>query len=337
MESILISIIVPAYNIRNYIGRCLDSLLHQVYKTIEIIVVNDGSTDGTGQIIDHYAAIDQRIVPLHKENGGVSSARLAGIEKATGTYIGFVDGDDYIEPEMFERLLKNAIKYNADISHCGYQMVFPNRIEYYYNTGRIVQQDRITGLKDLLMGLFIEPGLWNKLYRKNLFYNLLHDAIMPKDIKINEDILMNYWLFKEANSAVYEDFCPYHYIIRRGSAATSRLNESKLKDPVRVMRIILKDSEDIPEVYRIAEERLTKQLIGIAVLSASGQVDLIKTFRKDIRLELRKKLPVILGNVYMSKTVKVKAVWAVISPSSYRCVHNIYIKVTGLDKKYSID
>ena len=134
MESVLISIIVPAYNIENYIGRCLDSLLHQVYEKLEIVVVNDGSIDDTGRIIDQYADMDQRIVPLHKANGGVFSARLAGIEKATGEYIGFVDGDDYIEPEMFGRLLKNAMKYNTDISHCGYQMVFPDRIDYYYNT-----------------------------------------------------------------------------------------------------------------------------------------------------------------------------------------------------------
>ena len=121
----------------NYIGRCLDSILAQTHKRIEIIIVDDGSTDGTGIIIDQYASIDQRIIPIHKENGGVTSARIDGIKKASGEYLGFVDGDDYIEPEMFEKLLDNAIKYDADISHCGYQMVFPGRVEYYYNTGRI--------------------------------------------------------------------------------------------------------------------------------------------------------------------------------------------------------
>ena len=164
MSSVLISIIVPAYNIESHIGRCLDSILAQTHKRIEIIIVDDGSTDGTGIIIDQYASIDQRIIPIHKENGGVTSARIDGIKKASGEYLGFVDGDDYIEPEMFEKLLDNAIKYDADISHCGYQMVFPGRVEYYYNTGRIVQQDKIAGLKDLLSGSFIEPGLWNKLY-----------------------------------------------------------------------------------------------------------------------------------------------------------------------------
>lgn len=337
MCSVLISIIVPAYNIEPYIGRCLDSILAQQYKAIEIIVVDDGSTDGTGKIIDRYASIDQRVISVHKENGGVTSARIEGIKKATGEYLGFVDGDDYIEPEMFEKLLDNAIKYCSDISHCGYQMVFPNRVEYYYNTGRIVQQDKITGLKDLLSGSFVEPGLWNKLYHKKLFHTLLHDNVMPMDIKINEDILMNYWLFKAADSAVFEDFCPYHYILRKGSAATSILSEHKLKDPVRVMRIIQQDSMNIREVNRIVEERLTRQLIGISILSVRKQGELIKPFRKEIRNELRKKLVSILSNSYMSKSVKVRAVWVSLFPDSYRWLHTLYARITGLEKKYSIE
>lgn len=337
MSSVLISIIVPAYNIEPYISRCLDSILVQQYKTIEIIVVDDGSTDGTGIIIDRYASIDQRVIPIHKENGGVTSARIEGIKRATGDYLGFVDGDDYIEPEMFERLLDNAIKYCSDISHCGYQMVFPSRVEYYYNTGQIVQQDKVTGLKDLLSGSFVEPGLWNKLYHKKLFHTLLHENVMPMDIKINEDILMNYWLFKAADSAVYEDFCPYHYILRKGSAATSTLNEHKLKDPVRVMRIIQQDSVDIPEVNSIVEERLIRQLIGISILSVEKQGELIRAFRNEIRNELRKKLKSVLLNSYMSKSVKVRAVWVALFPDNYRWLHTLYTRLTGLDKKYSIE
>lgn len=337
MSSVLISIIVPAYNIESHIGRCLDSILAQTHKRIEIIIVDDGSTDGTGIIIDQYASIDQRIIPIHKENGGVTSARIDGIKKASGEYLGFVDGDDYIEPEMFEKLLDNAIKYDADISHCGYQMVFPGRVEYYYNTGRIVQQDKIAGLKDLLSGSFIEPGLWNKLYHKKLFYTLLYENVMPMDIRINEDVLMNYWLFKAADSAVYEDFCPYHYILRKDSAATSILNEHKLKDPVRVMRIIQQDSKDIPEVKEVVEERLTRQLIAISILSVKKQGELIRPFRKKIRNELRTKLKLILSNSYMSKSVKIRAGWVVLFPDSYCWFHTLYAKITGLDKKYKIE
>ena len=157
------------------------------------------------------------------------------------------------------------------------------------------------------------------------------------DIRINEDVLMNYWLFKAADSAVYEDFCPYHYILRKDSAATSILNEHKLKDPVRVMRIIQQDSKDIPEVKEVVEERLTRQLIAISILSVKKQGELIRHFRKEIRNELRTKLKLILSNSYMSKSVKIRAGWVVLFPDSYCWFHTLYAKITGLDKKYKIE
>lgn len=337
MDNVLISIIVPAYNIEAYIGRCLDSILEQQHQKLEVIVVDDGSVDRTGQIADSYTQKDQRVISIHKENGGVSSARLAGLERASGEYIGFIDGDDYIEPDMYARLLHNALKYHADISHCGYQMVFPDHVDYYYNTGRIVEQDKITGLKDLLSGVFVEPSLGNKLYHRRLLYNVFNDSIIPKDIKNNEDVLMNYCFFKSAHLSVYEDFCPYHYILRKGSAATSRLNENKLKDPIRVTKIILQDCANLPEVFRIAEERLITQMVNISALSATEQSDLIKPYRKETRTELRNKLISALSKPYIGKRTKIKAVWVSIFPASYRWVHTMYAKITGLDRKYSIE
>ena len=103
----MISIIIPAYNIQDYLGATLDSVLAQTYENLEIIVVNDGSRDNTADVIDSYAARDRRIKAIHKENGGVTSARLRGVAEATGAYIGFVDGDDYIEPQMYARLMEN--------------------------------------------------------------------------------------------------------------------------------------------------------------------------------------------------------------------------------------
>ena len=146
----LLSIIIPAYNIESYIGRCLDSLLNQTYEDLEIIVVDDGSTDNTLSIIKEYCNKDDRITVIHKENEGVSVARLTGMKKAKGEYVGFVDGDDIVEQDMFEFLMNNAKKYNADISHCGYVMDFPDgHSDYYYNTGKIIVQNNQRGLKDL--------------------------------------------------------------------------------------------------------------------------------------------------------------------------------------------
>lgn len=207
--------------------------------------MNDGSEDSSWQVMQQLASEDERIVIINKENGGVTSARIEGVKVATGEYIGFVDGDDEIEANMYEFLLGNALKYGADISHCGYQMIFDDgRVNYFHNTGCLVQQDRITGLKDLLDGSRVEPGLCNKLFHKTLFHSLLHEELMPNDIKINEDLLMNYYLFNRANKSVYEDKCLYHYMVRMSSASRQKMNRNKIFDPIRVKKIILKECMD---------------------------------------------------------------------------------------------
>lgn len=236
-----ISIIVPAYNVALYIERCLDSILSQTYKNLEIIVVNDGSTDNTKDILDDYSQKNERIKVIHKDNGGVTSARLKGLELSTGDYIGFVDGDDTIDEDMYELLISNALKYDADISHCGYKMIFDDgRIHYFHNTKSVISQDKRKGIKDLLDGIVVEPGLWNKLYKKELFNDLEIDT----SIKINEDLLMNYYLFKNSNISVFDDQCKYNYLVRYASVSRQKLNLNKIYDPIKVKEIILNDCDE---------------------------------------------------------------------------------------------
>lgn len=240
-----ISVIVPVYNIAAELKRCIDSILAQTYSNIEIIAIDDGSSDESGFILDEYENNYPNIHVFHKKNGGVTSARLRGIEEATGVWIGFVDGDDEIEPDMYERLIRNATRYKADISHCGYQMIFNDgRIHYFHNTGHIVEQDSTAALRELLSGAMIEPGLCNKLYRKTLFTGLFRNNTIPNDIKINEDLLMNYYLFSGVDKAVFEDWCPYHYIVRNDSASRVKLNHHRIYDPIRVKKMILKSVPD---------------------------------------------------------------------------------------------
>ena len=239
MQNELISIIVPVFNLENELPRCLDSILAQSYQNIEVVVVDDGSSDNSADVMRQYAEKDSRIKPVFQENGGATSARLHGVREASGQWIGFVDGDDEIEPDMYERLLKNAVAYHADISHCGYQMCFVDgRIHYFHNTSLLAQQDKITALKELLSGSKIEPGLCNKLFHKTLLHSLLHGEAVPLDIKINEDLLMNYRLFSAAEQTVFEDWCPYHYIVRSASASRAKLNPHKIYDPIKVKEII---------------------------------------------------------------------------------------------------
>lgn len=237
MDEKLVSVIIPAYNIEDYIGRCLDSIISQTYKNLEIIVVDDGSRDHTGEILDNYAKKDRRIKVIHKENGGVSSARNKGIEAAEGDYIGFIDGDDLIESEMYKTLVDLLEEENADIAHCGYQMVFPDRIDYYHNTGKKKIQTTEEGLKDLLSGEMIEPGLVNKIYKKELIKNCRLD----ETVKINEDLLMNYQLFKLSQKSVYYDITPYSYMIRSSSATGANSLITKREDALRVLNQIKDD------------------------------------------------------------------------------------------------
>src|SRR5690625_1367019 len=118
-----ISIIVPVYNLEDYLHKCIDSILAQTFTNFELILVNDGSTDRSSEICEEYASIDHRIRVIHKKNGGVASSRNAGLEVAKGEYIGFVDNDDYINEYMFETLYNNARTYSSDILFCDYLYV----------------------------------------------------------------------------------------------------------------------------------------------------------------------------------------------------------------------
>ena len=332
----LISVIIPAYNLEDCVAGTLDSVLAQTYRNLQIIVVNDGSKDATGSILDEYARRDSRIRVIHKENGGVTGARLRGLTEAKGTYIGFVDGDDYIEPQMFEHLMENMKAHGADISHCGYQMVFPNgRIDYYYNTGKLSLQEGRQGCTDVLDGSFVEPGLWNKLYRRELFEGL--QEWMDTSIRINEDLLMNFYLFRKAKLCVFEDVCPYHYVLRRGSAAVSRVNEHKLKDPLRVQHLLEQETAQVPEWNKIVQRRLIYQLVCSGTIALGDQKKLIKPFRKEARKELRRRLlKTLKGNACGGK-LKLMALWVAIWPASYCWVHRVYAKCTGVDKKYAVE
>lgn len=327
--AVLISIIIPAYNLEKYIRRTVESVLAQTYREIEVIVVDDGSTDMTGAILDEISGNDQRVRVIHKENGGVSRARLCGIENARGEYIGFVDGDDTVEPDMFERLYNNAAEYNADISHCGYKKIYADgRTENFYATGRLIRQDKAKGLYDLLEGSYIEPGLCNKLFHKSLFHSLLHadgeKSIMDFSVKNNEDLLMNYCLFSQAELSVYEDFCPYNYIVRENSASKGKINTHQLLDPIKAARIIFNDIKSEEKLIGISAQLYAVKLIYAATCFAKD--DAVKPARKEALKELRSFIPELLKIRGCSSTVKIKASWAAFFPRSYNFVHKIYLK-----------
>ena len=243
-----ISVLVPAYNVALWLPSCLDSILAQTYQNLEIIVVNDGSTDNTGTILDSYAKKNGRIVAIHQKNAGLVAARETGIAHATGDYVTFVDGDDTIAPDMYEHLMANALKYKADISHCGMDFVFPDgHIEPHYGTGRLLVQDNIEGLRELLIGELVEPSLCTKLYARYLVTN----SCLDKSVLNNEDLLRNFTLFSRANRIVFEDFCGYQYFQRPGSMSKDSSKAlQNLKHILRARKLIVDNSSE--ELYPYA-------------------------------------------------------------------------------------
>lgn len=326
-----ISIIVPAYNIEPYLGRCLDSLLAQSHPELEIIVTDDGSTDGTGALLDWYAAEHPQIIAIHQPNGGVTSARLAALKQATGDYIGFVDGDDLVEHEMFQTLIDDAEQYGADIAHCGYQMVFPNgRIDRYYGTGRVVEQDSETGVLDLIRGDFVEPGLWNKLYRRELIEHFLAEGRMDWTVRINEDLLMNFLLFSLAKKAVFHDICPYHYMLRKGSASSAKVQAYKLLDPQRVMQRIYEETKGREQLHQAAYVRYVRVLLGNSAQSTYSEIS------RQAHIELKQ-----LTGEKEYKQLSRKERYMVLGASKllplYRLVRWFYDRVTGNYRKYDVE
>lgn len=324
----LISVIIPAYNVGPYLENCLDSVLTQTYSNLEILLVDDGSTDETSGIADDFQEkYPKRIRVFHTENRGVTRARFEGIRAARGDWIGFVDGDDETEPDMYERLYKNAIQYNADISHCGHKTIVNGgkRIHEFYNTGRIAVQDRKDGLRDLLNGVF-EPSIWNKIYRRTIIETLLREDVIDPSLSYYEDLLMNYYLFGLAEITVFEDFIGYHYMARADSVTRKGFNDKKVLDPVRVSKQIL---DDVSNDYKTETERN----YIIACMYAYAALCKHKRASKQ-KQELRKILEIKRENWrLLRRNDRIKLSLLMISPELYNLFYMFYEKY-GQKKKY---
>lgn len=214
----LISVIVPVYNVENYLGKCVETIISQTYSELEIILVDDGSTDSSGSLCDKYSELDGRIKVIHKENGGLSSARNAGIEMATGKYVGFIDSDDYIDERMFELLYNSIIINNSDICICNYSWVDEN--------GKVINTTSLTD--NLIMGeesfanaLLDDMASWviacNKLYLKTIF-----DDIKYPVGKVNEDSFVIHYVLGKCNKIATVKESLYFYLQRNGSITKSK-------------------------------------------------------------------------------------------------------------------
>lgn len=219
-----ISIIVPVYKVEEYLPRCIDSILAQTFTDFELILVDDGSPDNCGKICDEYAQKDDRIVVIHKNNGGLSDARNAGIDVATGEYIGFIDSDDWIDPNMYYVLHNNAIKNMADISECLFMQCSDNIVVKQPN--KIIE--KVFSKENAIIELYNNDNygsiiVCNKLFKKELF-----DILKFPVGRINEDQFVTPKLFYHSNCVVFCNYIGYYYFRRQSSIMNSEFSAKRL-------------------------------------------------------------------------------------------------------------
>lgn len=215
--SALISVIVPVYNVEKYLPKCIESIMAQTYTDLEILLIDDGATDSSGAICDEYARRDERIRVIHKENGGLSDARNRGIEEARGEYIGFVDSDDHIAPDMYEELYGLICRYGVSMSACdvcdvreGTEPAPTTKME------RELLADREEAMRIVLDGRINYAYAWNKLYHRDLFESIRYPVG-----KYIEDFFVILPLIEKAGRVAFSPRQMYYYLHRENSIMTS--------------------------------------------------------------------------------------------------------------------
>ena len=249
-DNLLISIIVPIYNVRDYVCKCVESIQNQTYKNLEIILVDDGSTDGCGEICDKYAADDNRIVVIHKVNGGLSDARNYGIDRCHGALLGFVDGDDMIHPQMYEIMLKQLQEIHAEVVTCWFDREDEDKFQKQISEDEVTTKI-LTGTEALID---IETPLvvaWNKLYKREIFNNLRYPVG-----RLHEDEFVIHKIFKQCKKVCVIENSLYFYTVRSDSIVAN-MSEKRIDDSLDAFmdRVKFADENDWTEVMPAVVKR----------------------------------------------------------------------------------
>ena len=284
-----LSVIIPVYQVEEYLEECVNSVLNQHFKDYEIILVDDGSKDGCPLICDEYAKKYDSIKVIHKENGGLSSARNAGLEIAQGEFVSFIDSDDYIEKDMFSSMMKHQLAQNADVVICGRYYLYGNtrKIKSHQNVYKTMNNAEAIALMNTNILGYYDVAAWDKIYRKKLF-----DGIRYPEGKLSEDWYTTYKIFDRANTIVYDSSPKYVYRQREASITHSRkINYSPIEASKEVLDFV---KDNYPDYIREAEFAYVYAAIGVIDnIIEQDEIDRNKIF------EIRKQIV-----PYLSRTIK---------------------------------
>lgn len=219
-----ISVVIPVYKVEKYLERCVNSVRNQSYENLEIVLVDDGSPDHSGEICDKLAKDDKRIKVIHKENGGLSDARNAGIEAATGDYVAFIDSDDWYDPDMLALLHRLSREHNAEIAECSYRSVWKDCIRAETNcSGRVFEFTPAQAIESNLDWKYCKPVAWNKLYRADVIGTTRYPVG-----KLHEDEFTTHLFYLAAKKIVYVDVALLNYERRNLGSITASFKPKNL-------------------------------------------------------------------------------------------------------------
>ena len=276
----LVSVIIPVYNAEKYLEKNIESAVSQSYGNLELLYVDDGSTDSSAQILQDWAKKDPRVRVIRQENQGVSAARNAGLQAATGDYITFLDADDYLEPD-YVQLLREQMAEDVDIACCGYTLHRPDMEIPIHHSGEIFCWDTQDALVQLLEGSRLDPGVCSKLYRAEILKGL---EFCP-GLRYTEDYLLNLQAFSRCRKvAVVEQPC-YHYILHPNSATTGAPVVKRERDVVFVAETAAEMPFEEPIRGMLQRKRYTGYLAAYNAL-LYGKGEEFTALKKELRRKI---------------------------------------------------
>ena len=313
----LLSVIIPVYNAEQRIEACLTSLMQQTYDEIEFILIDDGSTDRSCEIMKEFVQRDRRMQLIEQTNAGVSAARNAGINAAKGEYVGFVDADDWIEPRMYESLMKSAVSSNSDIVVCGYYVDYPgNRVAGASLEEFHAELDSLDGLATVLATR--NRFVWTRIFRRSI----LDSVRFREDIHWGEDTLFVVEAAMGAARTTVVHMPLYHYVQTPSSATRSATNPKRITGPkmTEIMERMI-EAEYPSLVDYVIETRLN--IIGILIQDAFESDDEVSSAIIDSsRRHIQRDLPRLLTARRLSFASKFKAILICLSPRLFVAVRN---------------
>ena len=320
MERMLVSIIVPVYNIDKYIDRCVQSIINQTYKELEIILIDDGSSDNSGTLCDIWKKKDKRIKVIHKTNGGAADARNMGIKQSKGELLSFIDGDDEVDKTMYEKLVNAMIRNQTDISMCRMEKIEKTRTYPTRRFLKILEEEMVFSGKDAMRYLLqdrIDCSPCLRVYKRKLW-----DDLMFPVGNTNEDFAVLYKVFNSANSIVYIPEILYHYYYRENSVTSAKFSEKqfdKIDNSLEMVEYVQKNASELIMEARYYLVLQSTYLLKKICLDRMEQLYEQRYYQ--MRNIIRKNSINIFRMTWMPKKNKLMCLCLAWTPKLYRRIH----------------